>query len=83
MYGNESAYYNGDGQNGASWVPPPAYIANEHGTFTDPSGVCLPSMSSFRSQGTPYTSNGNEQTVQTGETLGKALQSVRYYQRKK
>ena len=46
-------------------------------TFTDANGACLPSMASFRSQqGTTYTSNGNEQTVQTGETLGKALQSV-------
>jgi len=35
-------------------------------------------MASFRpQQQTPYTSSGNEQTVQTGETLGKALQSVR------
>ncbi len=34
-------------------------------------------MASFRpQQQTPYTSGGNEQTVQTGETLGKALQSV-------
>jgi hypothetical protein len=34
-------------------------------------------MASFRSQQqTAYTTNGNEQTVQTGETLGKALQSV-------
>jgi hypothetical protein len=40
-------------------------------------------MASFRSQqGTTYTSNGNEQTVQTGETLGKALQSVRNPNRK-
>ena len=76
-------YYVGDGQNGGPWIPPPpppptsAYLANEHGTFTDPSGVCLPSMASFRSQqATVYTSNGNEQTVQTGETLGEALQSV-------
>ncbi len=78
-----------DGQNGTPWLPPPPppplsaspYLPNDlasnHGPFTDSSGVCLPSMASFRSQqqGT-YTSNGNEQTVQTGETLGKALQSV-------
>lgn len=84
IYGNDSTYYVADGQSGASWLPPPAppmppastYLASEHGTFTDPNGVCLPSMASFRSQGTPYTTNGNESTVQTGETLGKALQSV-------
>ena len=35
-------------------------------------------MASFRSQQqASYTSSSNEQTVQTGETLGKALQSVR------
>jgi hypothetical protein len=35
-------------------------------------------MASFRpQQQTPYTNSGNEQTVQTGETLGKALQSVK------
>jgi hypothetical protein len=34
-------------------------------------------MASFRpQQQTPYTNSGNEQTVQTGETLGKALQSI-------
>jgi hypothetical protein len=39
-------------------------------------------MASFRpQQQTPYASNGNEQTVQTGETLGKALQSVRMKER--
>lgn len=84
VYGNDSTYYVADGQNGTTWLPPPpppmpptsTYLANEHGTFTDPNGVCLPSMASFRSQGTPYTTNGNEQTVQTGETLGKALQSI-------
>ncbi len=52
-------------------------MPNNHGTFTDANGTCLPSMASFRpQQQTTYTSNGNEQTVQTGETLGKALQSV-------
>jgi hypothetical protein len=81
VYGNESAYYVGEGQNGASWIPGPpptaTYLPNDHGTFTDATGACLPSMASFRSQqGTTYTSNGNEQTVQTGETLGKALQSI-------
>ncbi len=36
-------------------------------------------MASFRpQQQTPYSNSGNEQTVQTGETLGKALQSVGY-----
>ncbi len=72
-----------DGQNGTTWIPPPPStylpndLANSHGPFTDANGACLPSMASFRSQqGTTYTSNGNEQTVQTGETLGKALQSV-------
>jgi hypothetical protein len=84
VYGNDSTYYVGDGQNGTPWIPPPpplpptsTYLANDHGTFTDATGVCLPSMASFRSQqGTTYTSNTNEQTVQTGETLGKALQSI-------
>ena len=34
-------------------------------------------MASFRPQTqTPYSTSGNEQTVQTGEALGKALQSV-------
>jgi hypothetical protein len=36
-------------------------------------------MASFRPQQQPmYTNSGNEQTVQTGEALGKALQSVGY-----
>ncbi|CAF1041134.1 unnamed protein product [Rotaria sp. Silwood1] len=82
IYGNESTYYI-DGQNGASWLPPPPStylpndLANNHGSFTDSTSACLPSMASFRfQQPTSYTSNGNEQTVQTGETLGKALQSI-------
>ncbi|CAF3880724.1 unnamed protein product [Rotaria sp. Silwood2] len=82
VYGNESTYYI-DGQNGASWLPPPPStylpndLANNHGPFTDSTSACLPSMASFRfQQATSYTSNGNEQTVQTGETLGKALQSI-------
>ncbi len=34
-------------------------------------------MASFRpQQQAAYAGSGNEQTVQTGETLGKALQSV-------
>ncbi|CAF1292638.1 unnamed protein product [Adineta steineri] len=83
VYGNDSTYYV-DGQNGTPWLPPPptsAYLpndlANNHGSFTDSNGSCLPSMASFRSQqGGTYSNNGNEQTVQTGETLGKALQSI-------
>ncbi|CAF0744725.1 unnamed protein product [Rotaria sordida] len=84
VYGNESTYYI-DGQNSATWLPPPpppsTYLpndlANNHGSFTDSNSACLPPMASFRfQQTTPYTSNGNEQTVQTGETLGKALQSI-------
>ncbi|CAF0933490.1 unnamed protein product [Adineta ricciae] len=77
VYGNESNYFV-DGQNAHPWIGPPGtYLPNEHGTFTDANGTCLPSMASFRPQvPTPYTSNGNEQTVQTGETLGKALQSI-------
>lgn len=62
--------------------PPPTtanYLPNDlaanHGTFTDANGACLPSMASFRPQ-TTYNTNGTEQTVQTGEALGKALQSV-------
>ncbi|UJR23688.1 hypothetical protein I4U23_026670 [Adineta vaga] len=86
-YGNDSTYYV-DGQNGGPWLPPPpttsTYLSNDlstaHGTFTDAAGSCLPSMASFRSQqavvAAAYTNNGNEQTVQTGETLGKALQSI-------
>jgi hypothetical protein len=36
-------------------------------------------MASFRPQPPPtYNNSGNEQTVQTGEALGKALQSVGY-----
>jgi hypothetical protein len=67
-----------DGQSGNPWLGPPSnYLPNDHGTFTDANGTCLPSMASFRPQQQPsYTSSGNEQTVQTGETLGKALQSV-------
>jgi hypothetical protein len=73
-----------DSQNGGTWLPPPppsTYLPNDlasnHGPFTDATGACLPSMASFRSQQqATYASNGNEQTVQTGETLGKALQSV-------
>jgi hypothetical protein len=76
VYGNESAYYV-DSQSGNPWLGPPSnYLPNDHGTFTDANGTCLPSMASFRPQQAPYTSNGNEQTVQTGETLGKALQSI-------
>ncbi|CAF3233384.1 unnamed protein product [Rotaria socialis] len=87
VYGNESAYYI-DGQGGTSWLPPPppppsssTYLPNDlagnHASFTDSNGACLPSMASFRFQQTAsYTSNGNEQTVQTGEALGKALQSI-------
>ena len=57
---------------------------NNHGTFIDTSGTGLPPMASFRSQQqTTYTSNDSEQTIQTGETLGKALQSVRKKQKKK
>ncbi|CAF4131643.1 unnamed protein product [Rotaria socialis] len=81
VYGNESAYYV-DSQTGNPWLAPtPNYIPNDlgnnHGTYNDASGTCLPSMASFRpQQPTTYTSNGNDQTVQTGETLGKALQSI-------
>ncbi|CAF3354443.1 unnamed protein product [Rotaria sp. Silwood1] len=81
VYGNESAYYV-DNQNGNPWLgPTPNYIpndlANNHGTYNDANGTCLPSMASFRpQQSTTYTSNGSDQTVQTGETLGKALQSI-------
>jgi hypothetical protein len=88
MFSYETFFGLIDGQNGTPWLPPPPpplsaspYLPNDlasnHGPFTDANGSCLPSMASFRSQqGTTYTSNGNEQTVQTGETLGKALQSV-------
>ncbi|CAF1208397.1 unnamed protein product [Adineta steineri] len=77
VYGNESNYFV-DSQSGNPWLGPPSnYIPNDHGTFTDANGACLPSMASFRPQQQPtYSSNGNEQTVQTGETLGKALQSI-------
>ncbi|CAF0739676.1 unnamed protein product [Didymodactylos carnosus] len=78
LYGNtnESPYYI-DSQN-PSWIngmPTPSnYLPNDnHSQFSD-SNACLPSMASFRS-GT-YGSNGTEQTVQTGEALGKALQSI-------
>lgn len=79
IYGTESAYYP-DGQNGNPWLPPttnylPSDLATNHGTFTDANGACLPSMASFRPQ-TTYNTNGTEQTVQTGEALGKALQSI-------
>jgi hypothetical protein len=71
-----------DSQNGMPWLAPsssylPNDLANAHGTYTDPNGACLPSMATFRSQQqAAYAANGNEQTVQTGETPGKALQSV-------
>lgn len=71
-----------DSQGGHPWLAPtsnylPSDHANNHGTFTDANGTCLPSMASFRPQTqTPYPNSGNEQTVQTGEALGKALQSV-------
>ncbi|CAF1172671.1 unnamed protein product [Adineta ricciae] len=82
-YGSDSSYYV-DGQNGAPWLPPthppnssylPSDLAAAHGPFVDPATSGLPSMASFRSsQAGIYASN--EQTVQTGETLGKALQSI-------
>jgi hypothetical protein len=81
VYGNESAYYV-DSQSGNPWLGPPSNylpsdLANNHGTFTDVNGTGLPSMASFRPQQQPmYTNSGNEQTVQTGEALGKALQSI-------
>ncbi|CAF4441031.1 unnamed protein product, partial [Rotaria magnacalcarata] len=84
VYGNESTYYI-DEQGGTSWLPslppPSTYLPNDlagnHASFTDSNSACLPSMASFRFQQTAsYTSNGNEQTVQTGEALGKALQSI-------
>ncbi|CAF1286792.1 unnamed protein product [Rotaria magnacalcarata] len=81
VYGNESAYYV-DSQAGNPWLAPtqnyiPNDLGNNHGTYNDANGTCLPSMASFRpQQPTTYTSNGNDQTVQTGETLGKALQSI-------
>lgn len=71
-----------DSQSGHPWLGPtsnylPNDLANNHGTYTDANGTCLPSMASFRPQTqTPYSASGNEQTVQTGEALGKALQSV-------
>ena len=78
------SFYLIDGQNGAPWLPPPhppnsSYLPSDlaaaHGPFADPASSGLPSMASFRSsQAGIYASN--EQTVQTGETLGKALQSV-------
>ena len=73
-----------DSQNGMPWLAPsssylPNDLASAHGTYTDPNGTCLPSMATFRSQQqAAYAANSNEQTVQTGETLGKALQSVGY-----
>ncbi|CAF0783513.1 unnamed protein product [Rotaria sordida] len=81
VYGNESAYYI-DSQSGNPWLGPtsnylPNDLVNNHGTYNDANGTCLPSMASFRPQQQPsYTSNGNDQTVQTGEALGKALQSI-------
>ena len=67
--------------NGAppGWLPPPpsTYLPNELTPFTDGNAACLPSMSSFRAQPpSTYPTNGNEPT---GETLGKALQSVRVF----
>jgi len=82
VYGNESAYYVDSQSGGNPWLGPtsnylPNDLANNHGTFTDANGTCLPSMASFRpQQQTAYPNSGNEQTVQTGETLGKALQSI-------
>jgi hypothetical protein len=72
-----------DSQTGNPWLGPPSNylpsdLAANHGTFTDVNGTGLPSMASFRPQQQPtYNNSGNEQTVQTGEALGKALQSVR------
>ncbi|CAF1128467.1 unnamed protein product, partial [Didymodactylos carnosus] len=78
LYGgtNESPYYI-DNQN-PSWIngmPTPSnYLPNDNHLQFSESNSCLPPMASFRS-GT-YGSNGTEQTVQTGEALGKALQSI-------
>lgn len=67
-----------------TWLAPAAnYLPNEltptHVPYPDANNVSgLPSMASFRSQtNIPYVTSANEQTAQTGETLGKALQAVK------
>ncbi|CAF1532437.1 unnamed protein product, partial [Didymodactylos carnosus] len=50
------------------------YLPNDNHLQFSESNACLPPMTSFRS-GT-YGSNGTEQTVQTGEALGNAIQHI-------